>query len=380
MIEAVITGRATKNTSKAGKNWYNVTNIHTGKSISLNLDVLNVWNKIEGNFSSIQDHVHQLKNLKQLWTKPGSPIAFAGISKVYEYCKGIGFPLSKREIKGVLTSIPAYTKFKEYRLPRLWNPFYIYFIHQQWQLDLCFVDDLAEYNDHVKYLLVVIECFSRKIFVTPMFDNESKTTVEKFKDIHNHIGQNPKSLYMDRGGEFNSSLFLNYCKKHKIKAIFSNNSTKAAICERAQRTLQGIMYRYMNHFKTKRYIDKLPHIVRSFNLKVNRTIGICPENAFKPENHVKVLAKHEKRYNMMITKRKKALYRVNDIVRILRLKQPGLKPQSYKEKFSEELFRITKIDTRLPFPRYILSDMNEEPIIGSFQAYELSLTRDSSQL
>ena len=135
-----------------------------------------------------------------MWTKPGSPIAFARISKVYEYCKGIGFPLSERQIKGVLLSIPAYTKFKEYRLPRSWNPFYIYFIHQQWQLDLCFVEDLAEYNDHVKYLLVVIECFSRKIFVTAMFDKKSNTAVEKFKDIHNHIGQNPISLYMDRGG------------------------------------------------------------------------------------------------------------------------------------------------------------------------------------
>ena len=153
--------------------------------------------------------------------------------------------MSERQIKGVLLSIPAYTKFKEYRLPRSWNPFYIYFIHQQWQLDLCFVDDLAEYNDHVKYLLVVIECFSRKIFVTAMFDKKSNTAVEKFKDIHNHIGQNPISLYMDRGGEFNSSLFLSYCKKHKIKAIFSNNSTKAAICERAQCTLKEIIYRYM---------------------------------------------------------------------------------------------------------------------------------------
>ena len=64
LIEAVITGHATKRTSKAGKNWYNVTNIHTGKSIILNLDVLNVWNKIEGNFTSIQDHIQQLKTSK----------------------------------------------------------------------------------------------------------------------------------------------------------------------------------------------------------------------------------------------------------------------------------------------------------------------------
>ena len=70
---------------------------------------------------------------------------------------------------------------------------------------------------------------------------------------------------------------------------------------------------------------------------------------------------------MMLAKRKKALLRVNDIVRILKLRQPGLKLRSYKEQFSEELFRITKIDTRLPFPRYILSDMNEGPTIRVFR-------------
>ena len=329
------------------------------------------------NFS--QNKLNQLRKFRNEWSKAGSPIAFAGISKIYEYYRKKGTPLSQIQIKKVLSSIPTYTKFKEYHLPRFWSPFFIYTIHQQWQLDICYVSELESYNNKIKYLLVVIECFSRKIFVSPMTDKTTNSTVKKFSDIHKHVGHTPQTIYMDRGCEFNSTSFKNYCKEYNIKPIFSNNSTKAAICERAQRTLQGIMYRYMNQFQTQRYINKLPDIVRSFNLKVNRSIGMCPQDAYESKNHSEVLKNHEKRYRKILRKRKKPMYKLNDIVRILKFSQNGLKERSYKPKYSEERFRISRVDQRLPFPRYFLTDMMGEPILGSFRSYELSITSDNNQ-
>ena len=49
--------------------------------------------------------------------------------------------------------------------------------------------------------------------------------------------------------------------------------------------------------------------------------------------------------------------------------------KAYKPGFSAEIFRIYKVDTRLPLPRYYLTDSRNEKIDGSIQAYELSIQR-----
>ena len=208
-----------------------------------------------------------------------------------------------------------------------------------------------------------------------MKDKKSETTVQKFDSIHRYVGFKPVSLYVDRGSEFFSELFKIYCQNNGIKIIYSTSSTKAAIVERAQRTLQSIIYKYMNQYSTKRYIDGLDEIVTAFNSKVNRTIGLSPNNAYKPENHEYVMKKHEVKYKKILSKKRKPSYRVNDKVRIIRLSQPSMKIRSYQQSFTSEIFRIVRIDTRLPLPRYFLRDANDEPVIGSFADHELSLSR-----
>ena len=52
-----------------------------------------------------------------------------------------------------------------------------------------------------------------------------------------------------------------------------------------------------------------------------------------------------------------------------------MKIRSYQQSFTSEIFRIVRIDTRLPLPRYYLRDANDEPVIGSFADHELSLSR-----
>ena len=129
----------------------------------------------------------------------------------------------------------------------------------------------------------------------------------------------------------------------------------------------------MNHFNTKRYIDRLADIVRCFNTKINRSIGMSPDEAYRKKNHEAVLENHENRYRKILNKRKKPTFQLHDRVRILKLSKGGVKQKGYKTGFSEEIFRITKVNTRLPLPRYHLCDMNNAPIIGTFQAHELSL-------
>ena len=288
----------------------------------------------------------------------------------------MGKHVTRTQIENILSTIPTYTKFKEAKKPKSYNPFFIYYIHQQWQIDITYITELMEWNDNVKYLLVVIECFSRKLFVTCMKDKSTQTTIEGFDDIHSHIGHNPHTIYMDKGCEFNSNSFKNYCYEYNITPIFSYNVTKAPLVERCQRTLQGIMYRYMEQNNTKRYVDKLEDIVKTFNSKVNRSIKMAPSDAYQPSNHSKVLRNLELHYNKTIQNKKKPKFNIGDKVRILRLSTGNVRRKGYKPTFSEEIFQIHQVNTRLPLPRYYLTDMNNDLITGSFQSHELSISRN----
>ena len=100
---------------------------------------------------------------------------------------------------------------------------------------------------------------------------------------------------------------------------------------------------------------------------------MCPDDAFKTENKSIVLYNLETHYKKSINKRRRPKFSINQRVRIIRLsKNRELSRKTYIPSFTEEIFTIIKVDKRLPFTRYYIKDINNEPIDGEFQAYELT--------
>ena len=364
---AEVISKAGKSTGRY-KNWYNVK--HKDTLFYINLDDLSRFER-----QSNDDLNEDLEfDLRRKWSTLDSPISFSGISKIYEYYNK---QISRKEIERILSTIPTYTKYKQRKKSNLHNPFFIYYLHQQWQIDVTYIIDLGKYNDNILYLLIVMECFSRKIFVVPMKSRTSKDVVKCFTKIHLHVGYTPHTIYVDQGSEFNSIIFKNYCNQHNITLIFSQSVTKAALVERSQRTLQGIMFRFMNNFNTFRYIDHLQKIVSTFNSKINRTIKMSPNNAYLEHNYPIVIRNLEKHYNKSLQKKKKPKYKTGNKVRIHILPKEGVFRKGYKPSFTNEIFTISTVNTRLPEPRYDLEDSSNRPIIGSFQANELSIVRNN---
>ena len=116
-----VIGKEGKETGKYN-NWYNVKDGYI--NFSINLDELSIFEKVLGSSSG----VFNLENdLREKWTTVGSPIAFSGITKIYEYYNK---NVSKKEIERVLPSIPTYTKYKQTKKRNLNNPFFIYYLNQ----------------------------------------------------------------------------------------------------------------------------------------------------------------------------------------------------------------------------------------------------------
>ena len=92
-------------------------------------------------------------------------------------------------------------------------------------LDLIDMQKYSQYNNGIKYLIFLIDIFSRKISVYPVFTKNKFEILKSLEHFFNlKINQNYIRIYSDLEGGLYSKLVLNFLKRKKI--ILYSNSTK----------------------------------------------------------------------------------------------------------------------------------------------------------
>jgi len=325
-----------------------------------------VRNNNENDIQNEDNDIDLEEDLKLNYTEPGHPIAFSGITNVYNYYKG-RIPLDR--IKYILSGKESYSLHREFHKNKR-NISFSRFKRYQFQMDLVEIQNLAEKNDGVRYLFNVIDTFTRYAFVRPLQDKKGSTVVKAFKSILIEAEDKPFMIVMDRGTEFNNEQFKRLCQTLNIKLINPSASTHAAFVERFNRTLQNIIYKYMTENETNRFIDMLPELVKTYNTRYHRIIKMSPEDAERdPENALRINEEISKADEKL--KRKKPLYKIGDYVRIA--KQKGKFSRGYNEQTTHEIFKIDRIDVAKKIPLYHLVEYNgREQIMGGFYEFELT--------
>ena len=109
------------------------------------------------------------------------------------------------------------------------------------------------------------------------------------------------------------------------------------------------------------YFDVLDDIVNKYNNTVHRTIKMKP---------IDVTSDSYTEYNEYFNE-KDPKFKAGDRVRISKYK--NIFARGYTQNWSEEVFVVTKITNTVPWT-YVISDLNGEPIAGSFYEKELQKT------
>lgn len=306
--------------------------------------------------------------LRQSYISPGEKVAFSGINSIKKE-----FPhLTRTQISDVLASIHTYTLHREVKKVKVFNPFFIYTLRQQIQIDLIDVSKLHMSNDGVHFLFVAIDCFSKKTWLIQQNNKQGSTTLESFKTLLRIMrGSPPVSVFFDRGKEFCNARVYAYLAEHGINVFHPNSEIKAPIVERVNRTIQDIIFKYLTQYETLRYIDVMTELLRSYNERFHRTIKMSPNNAELPENHIEVRSNLNVYYDKARSKRtKRVRFKVGDTVRLAFSKYAF--QRGFNERFKRELFKVVSIFTRMPITQYGLKSMNNNEVIqGKFYANEL---------
>ena len=309
-------------------------------------------------------------DLKKLYEDPKFSASFSGQERFYKALQQGNRSVSRDTVKKKLTAVDSYTLHKSPRKPALYRRIYTKGINYLYQSDLVDLSSLQGDNDGYKWIITIIDTFSKKAWAFKMKNKSAESIVEVMKPFFD--SNKPQKIQFDKGSEFYNRSFLQLLKKHKIKHYSVYSEQKAAIVERFNRTLKTRMFKYFTSRGSHRWVDILQHLIDGYNSTKHRSTKFVP-NDVSPANE------HIVRRNLFpsfikLKKHSTAVFKVGDTVRVTRKK--GVFEKGYEMSWTWEVFKVREVKNTYPVT-YGLSDYKGEEIQGSFYKSELQLVDKS---
>lgn len=192
---------------------------------------------------------------------------------------------------------------------------YVDSIDQTWAVDLVDMQQYSKQNKHYKYLLAVIDVFSKYGWLIPLKNKTGVTVSEAFKTLFKE--RKPMYIWSDKGSEFYNRQVKELLKDNNIKLYSTENEEKSSVVERWIGTMKQHMFKYFTANETTKYYDILDDLVKNYNNTVHSSIKMTPVQASKLENELTV---YKNLYPEKEKKIKKPKFKGGDRVRITKKK------------------------------------------------------------
>ena len=151
-----------------------------------------------------------------------------------------------------------------------------------WQADLLSVFKTAKVNKNYRYILNVIDVYSRYLWSVPLKSKSGKDVAAALVKIIEMASEAPGNFTTDNGKEF-----LN----HDVKAILDKHGTKQwinqvgdhntmGIVERVNRTLRELIRKWFALKRTKVWYNVLDDIVENYNNSQHSTLRQTPHDVY----------------------------------------------------------------------------------------------------
>ena len=204
-------------------------------------------------------------------------------------------------------------------------------------------------NNGIKYLLTVIDVFSKFVWIVPLKRKTGKEVAYAFSNILRE--RKPCKAWVDKGKEFY------YKDVQKLVNLYSiENEQKSCAIERFNRTIKEKIFKYFSANNTRKYIDALDLLVGQYNNMIHSSIKMTTVEANREVNENKVWRNLYPEFGgkTFIPK-----FSIRDNVRLTKKKTTFVK--GYTQRWTEEVFTISKIQLTIPVT-YKITDYNGEEI------------------
>ena len=230
-----------------------------------------------------------------------------------------------------------------------------------WGADLADMQLIRKSNKGFRFLLCVIDIFSKYAWVLPSKDKKGVTITNVFQRILNNSTRKTNRTWVAKSSEFYNSSFKKWLKDNNIEIYSTHNEGKSVVAEIFIRALKTKIYKCMTAISQNVYIDKLDNIVNEYNNTYHRTIKMKPVDV---KDNTCIDFKKE-------VNDKDPKIKVGDHVRISKYK--NIFAKGYAPNQLEEAFAIKKVKNTVPWT-YVINDLNGEETIGTFYEKDLEKT------
>lgn len=317
--------------------------------------------------------------LEKYYFDPTFPGSFSGYSSFSKGLKDNDIKIKQKDVKNWLLDQEEYTIHRPLRKNFLRNRTIVYGIDNTWQADLIDMQKFSKFNNDNKYLLSVIDVFSKYAWVRPIKNKSNSSIIEAFSEIFKE--RKPQKIHSDKGTEFIGKDTQRFFKKNDIAFYFLESEMKASIVRRFNRTIKEKMWRYFSKLGNKKYIEILDDLVDSYNNSYHRSIKMHPSQVNKSnendvfENLYGFEPKLVKDYS--VSDKNQIKFKRGDLVRISKYK--NIFDKGYTPNWTREIFTIHDIIVR-DIPVYILKDYSGEIVEGTFYDYEIQKVFKTSDI
>ena len=299
--------------------------------------------------------------LKKLYYDAKFPGSYSGLEKFYREVKKIHPTVKRKTIRQFLQAESSYNLHKPIKKPKVYRKTIAFHKNDLWQIDLLDFQKFSSENRGYKYLCVIIDCFSRFVWVKPLLNKTGATLVKALSLLV--MNERPTLIQADQGTEFFNKGVKTMLEAFLPKLYHTFSDGKATVVERVQRTLRMRLGRLFTKQGNNNWIDSIDKIVDSYNNTYHRSIKMRPSEVNDGNTANLFYDRVRDRTKGDVPK-----YKVGDKVLIFGKKKEFQK--EYEEAWMREVFRIKTVLKTNPIT-YLIEDLKGEILSGCFYSSEL---------
>ena len=162
-------------------------------------------------------------------------------------------------------------------------------VDEIWAADLVEMGRFSDWNKGIKYMLMVIDVFSKFGWIEPLQNKKGETVAAAFKKIFK-LGRQPRLLWTDKGKEFYNKNVNQLLSRKNIKLYSTENEEKSSVAERINRTIKQMMWKMFSANNNTIYVDKIDELLKNYNSSFHRSVQMSPAAVSDIKNKHQVFA------------------------------------------------------------------------------------------
>lgn len=214
------------------------------------------------------DNVLSTEEIIKLWRDKDFEGSYAGIKTFQTLLKlNKNIDISERKLYEILKNDPIFLmhmRSKKKVQRRFYN---LNYYGELVQSDLAFMFEFEDF----KYFVVVVDCFSGKVFVEPIKNKTSETVLNSLKRLINKFNAPITKFECDQGTEY--SKFKAYCKEQNIIFKYKYGANKANFAENIIQIIKRRLYKLLRGTLNKDWPSVVGKVVDDYNNTPLKKIG-----------------------------------------------------------------------------------------------------------